>query len=93
MMLPAKVEHPYAAETFMNYVYDPEVAAKICAYVNYISPVEGVREILEKDDPKLAENELIFPSDDTLASLHPFVDLDEDEERRMNEAMQAVVGA
>ena len=25
----------------MNYVYDPEVAARIAAYVNYISPVEG----------------------------------------------------
>ncbi len=28
MMMPAKVEHPYAAETMMNYVYDPEVAAR-----------------------------------------------------------------
>ena len=28
MMMPAKVEHPYAAETMMNYVYEPEVAAK-----------------------------------------------------------------
>ena len=37
MMLPAKVEHPYAAETMMNYVYEPEVAALICAYVNYIA--------------------------------------------------------
>ena len=27
MMMPAKVEHPYAAETMMNYVYEPEVAA------------------------------------------------------------------
>ena len=29
MMMPAKVEHAYAAETMMNYVYEPEVAAKI----------------------------------------------------------------
>ena len=28
MMMPAKVEHPYAAETMMNYVYEPEVAAQ-----------------------------------------------------------------
>ena len=41
MMMPAKVEHPYAAETMMNYVYEPEVAATIAAYVNYLSPVEG----------------------------------------------------
>src|SRR4051795_2680388 len=60
MMMPAKVEHPYAAETMMNYVYEPKVAAIICAYVNYISPVEGVKEILAETDPKLAENDLIF---------------------------------
>ena len=73
MMLPAKVEHPYAAETMMNYVYEPEVAAVICAYVNYISPVEGVQEILEKTDPKLAENPLIFPPDDVASrQLHPY---------------------
>ena len=24
----------------MNYLYDPEVAAKLAAYVNYISPVK-----------------------------------------------------
>src|SRR3954452_11889413 len=41
MMMPAKVAHPYAAETMMNYVYEPAVAAKIAAYVNYISPVKG----------------------------------------------------
>ena len=31
MMMPAKVEHPYAAETMMNYLYDPKVAAKLAA--------------------------------------------------------------
>ena len=56
----------------MNYVYEPEVAATIAAYVNYISPVKGVKEILLKDDPKLANNPLIFPPDDVAARLHPY---------------------
>src|SRR3954454_22112686 len=51
MMMPAKVEHPYAAETMFNYLYDPVVAAKLAAYVNYISPVKGAKEELEKTDP------------------------------------------
>jgi spermidine/putrescine transport system substrate-binding protein len=93
MLMPAKASDPYAAETYMNYVYDPQVAARIAAYVNYVTPVRGAKEELMKKDPKLAENELIFPSDETLANLHPFVNLTEDEERQMNEAMQAVVGA
>jgi spermidine/putrescine transport system substrate-binding protein len=93
MMLPAKVEHPYAAETFMNYVYDPEVAAKICAYVNYISPVDGVREILEKEDPKLAENELIFPPDEVRAKLHAYPNFTAEEESTVAEEMAKVTGA
>jgi spermidine/putrescine transport system substrate-binding protein len=93
MLIPKKAENPYAAEVYMNYVYDPEVAAKIAAYVNYVTPVVGAKEILAKQDPKLASNQLIFPDDETLAQLHPYVNLNEDEERQMNEAMQAVVGA
>ncbi len=38
MMIPAKAAHPYAAETMMNFVYEPEVAAKITKAINYISP-------------------------------------------------------
>jgi spermidine/putrescine transport system substrate-binding protein len=93
MLMPAEATNPYAAEVYMNYVYDPEVAARIAAWVNYVTPVVGAKEALMKSDPKLAENQLIFPSDETLANLHPYVNLDEDEERQMNEAMQAVVGA
>src|SRR4051794_960976 len=46
MMMPQKPPHPYAAETMMNYVYDPAVAAKIAAYVNYVTPVKGAKEEL-----------------------------------------------
>jgi spermidine/putrescine transport system substrate-binding protein len=93
MMLPAKVEHPYAAETMMNYVYEPEVAAVICAYVNYISPVEGVQEILERSDKKLAENPLIFPPPDVASKLHAYPALSPGDERQMQEAMAQVTGA
>ena len=93
MMMPKGVEHAYAAETMMNYVYDPEVAATIAAYVNYISPVKGVKEILEKKDPKLAKNPLIFPPDEIAAKLHPYPALSPKDEQTMQEAMAKVTGA
>jgi spermidine/putrescine transport system substrate-binding protein len=93
MMMPIEVEHPYAAETMMNYVYEPEVAATIAAYVNYIPPVKGVKEILEKKDPKLAENPLIIPPDDVAAKLHPYPALSPKDEQTMQEAMAKVTGA
>jgi spermidine/putrescine transport system substrate-binding protein len=93
MMLPAKVEHPYAAETMMNYLYDPEVAAKLAAYVNYFSPVKGVREILTKTDAKLAENPLIFPPDDVQQRLYATPGVSAADQRAAQEAMAKVTGA
>jgi spermidine/putrescine transport system substrate-binding protein len=77
----------------MNYVYEPEVAAKIAAYVNYIPPVKGVKEIFEESDPELAENQLIFPPDDVASNLHPYPALSPGDEREMQEAMAQVTGA
>ena len=93
MMIPKGAKSPYGAEVFMNYVYEPEVAAKIAAYVNYVTPVKGTRDILAKDDPELAENPLVFPDSATLGRLSGYPNLTVEEERQMDEAFQAVVGA
>jgi spermidine/putrescine transport system substrate-binding protein len=93
LMMPAKVEHAYAAETMFNYLYDPEVAAKLAAYVNYISPVKGAKEILEKTDPDIANNELIFPPPEIQAKIHAYPNLSPADERTMQEAMAKVTGA
>ena len=60
------------ASTYMNSVYDPAVAAKIAAYVNYVTPVKGAKEELAKTDPETASNTLIFPDDALLAQLHQY---------------------
>jgi len=95
MMLPAKVANPYAAETMMNYCYQPEVAAKIAAYVNYISPVKGIEEILAKDKEtaELVKSPLIFPPEDVRSRLHPYPALSPEDEQAMQEAMAKVTGA
>ncbi|MEA2448580.1 MAG: spermidine/putrescine transport system substrate-binding protein [Thermoleophilaceae bacterium] len=93
MMLPQKPPHPYAAETFMNFVYEPKIAAQIAAEVNYVTPVKGAQEELAKIDPKLASNPLIFPSDADRAKLQPYPQLSPEDERTMVEEMQKVTGA
>ena len=40
----------------MDYYYEPEVAAEVAAYVNYICPVQGAQAEMEKIDPELAES-------------------------------------
>jgi len=93
MMIPAKAAHPYAAETMMNYVYDPAVAAKLASYITYISPVEGAAEIIRKTDPKLADSPLIFPSEALRKKFHPYPNLSPADERAMEERMAQVTGA
>jgi spermidine/putrescine transport system substrate-binding protein len=91
--MPAGVEHPYAAETMMNYLYEPEVAATLAAYINYISPVKGAQEILMDRDPEIAENELIFPPPEVQERLRSYPTLSPADEREMQEAMARVTGA
>jgi spermidine/putrescine transport system substrate-binding protein len=93
LMMPKHLAHPYGAELLMNYYYEPEVAAKVAAYVNYISPVEGAKEVLLKTDPDIANNPLIFPPDDVRKRLFPYPNLSPQDERTMQNAMANVTGA
>ena len=61
MVIPVGAPNPTAAEAWIDYVYDPVNQAQIEAYVNYVSPVEGTKEVLLKQEPAVAENPLIFP--------------------------------
>ena len=68
-MLIPKGGDVFTASTYMNFVYDPKIAAQIAAYVNYVTPVKGAKEEAAKIDPKLAANPLIFPDDATLSKV------------------------
>jgi spermidine/putrescine transport system substrate-binding protein len=93
MVIPKGAKNIDAAAQWMNFVYDPEQAAQITAYVQYVSPVEGVREQLEKIDPALAENPLLFPDAATLAQTQTFAQLPDDVEAEYDAAFSAITGA
>jgi spermidine/putrescine transport system substrate-binding protein len=71
-MLIPKHGNTYIASVYMNYVYDPKVAAEIEDYVNYICPVKGADKVLLKTDPGVAKNTLIFPTPAMRKQLHQF---------------------
>ncbi len=62
----------YTASTLINWYYDPKIAAEAADYINYISPVSGAKEALLAIDPDVANNVLIFPTDEMLAQAHLF---------------------
>ena len=75
----------------MNYVYEPEVQANIAEYVNYVTPVEGVKPILAKREPELAKNQLIFPSASFTKKCSPTPTLEGEEEQNVIKAFNAVL--
>ncbi len=67
MVIPVGAPNTAAALAFMNFAYRPEVQADIADYVNYVTPVDGVKEVLAKrGDTDLANDPLIFPSEKSL---------------------------
>ncbi len=89
-------ENGAAVEKWIDYVYDPVNAARITASVQYISPVKGVREELAKlgsEGAALAEDELLFPSDATIARLQGWGALSEEEEAKFDERFAEITGA
>ena len=69
MLVPLGASVP-TASTYMNFVYDPKIAAQIAVGTSFISSVKGVKEEAVKLDPKSSENTLIFPTDDMLSQMH-----------------------
>ena len=78
------------AETLMNYYYEPEVAAEVAAWVNYITPVVGAQEVAAELYPELADNQLIFPNEQTLSQAHIFRTLDSSDDQAFNAEFQRV---
>jgi spermidine/putrescine transport system substrate-binding protein len=69
MLIPTGGSVP-TASTYMNFVYDPKIAAQIAVGTSYMVAVKGVKEEAVKLDPDSANNPLIFPDDETLSQVH-----------------------
>jgi spermidine/putrescine transport system substrate-binding protein len=70
MCIPVGVENPVDAITYMDYVYDPEVAGMIASWVNYFTPVPDAAQYV--DPPELADSNLIFPTEEDLANTYTY---------------------
>ncbi len=92
MVIPVGAPNPQAAQAFMEFAYDPVVQADIAEWVNFVTPVKGAKEELASRDPKLAENELIFPSEEFHEGCSQARSLDPEEEQEITLAFEKVLG-
>ncbi|WP_327244097.1 ABC transporter substrate-binding protein [Streptomyces sp. NBC_01320] len=93
LLVPVKARHKTNAEKLIDYYYEPSVAAKLAAYINFVCPVDGVRDELAKIDQAMADNVLILPDKQMAARSHAFRSLTSKEETAYEEKFAKLIGA
>lgn len=92
-IVPMGSSHKTNVEKLINHYYDKQTAADlILGGVVYVSPVDGIQEIVAAKDAALAANELIFPSAELQAKLQHFRSLSFEEHTAYSDAFNKAVG-
>lgn len=92
MLVPSTSRRKKNAEAVMNFYYDPEVAAEVAAYINYLCPVSGAQEAMVAIDPELAENPYIFPTEEFLSQTYVFMELTPEQNEEYERLFQTAIG-
>ncbi|MBL1108101.1 spermidine/putrescine ABC transporter substrate-binding protein [Streptomyces sp. 5-8] len=93
LCIPNKARHKTNAERLIDFYYEPEQAAALAAYINYVTPVDGVKPYLAKIDQDAADNPLIVPDKAMQAQSHAFRSLSQKEETAYEEKFAKLTGA
>ena len=102
LAIPKAAKHPLDAITYMDYVYRPEVAAKLAEYIAYMTPVPASKELLQAEAAKaegedkayledLVTNPLVYPTEADLASTKRYRSLTVEEEQVWDSIFQPIV--
>ena len=96
LMIPNLAGHKRNAEKLVDHYYDPEVAAELAIWVNYVCPVPAAREVLassrDEETAALAEDPLIFPDDALRKRLAIARDITSEERSAFAKRWNAIVG-
>jgi spermidine/putrescine transport system substrate-binding protein len=91
MVIPVGAPNPTAAEAWMNYVYDPRNQAQITNYNYYVSPVAGVKQVLQQQNSPAVKSQLVFPSKQFTAKCDTAPSLTPAELQKVTQAFDAVI--
>ncbi|WP_327378345.1 extracellular solute-binding protein [Streptomyces sp. NBC_01216] len=96
LMIPNLASHKANAEALVDYYYEPEVAAELAAWVNYVCPVPAARDVLadsgDEELAALAEDPLIFPDGAMRSRLAIARDLTSEERAEFTRRWNSIVG-
>ncbi|MFB6830839.1 polyamine ABC transporter substrate-binding protein [Streptomyces hydrogenans] len=96
LMIPNLARHKANAEKLVDYYYEPEVAAELAAWVNYVCPVPAAQNVLadsgDEELAALAEDPLIFPDREMRSRLSIARDITASERKDMAKRWNGIVG-
>lgn len=70
--IPKTSTHKAEAEAYINFLCDPEISYENCSYIGYSTPETAAKEMM---DPEITENEMYYPSEETIANTEVFINL------------------
>lgn len=96
LMIPNLARHKRNAEALVDHYYEPEVAAELAAWVNYVCPVPAARDVLasskDEETAALAEDPLIFPDEEMRRRLAIARDITSEERTEFAKRWNSIVG-
>ncbi|MFD7388791.1 spermidine/putrescine ABC transporter substrate-binding protein [Streptomyces sp. NPDC059852] len=93
MLIPNKARHKTNAERLIDYYFEPRPAAELAAYINFVCPVDGVKDELAKLDEDAANNPLILPDKAMQAKSRAFRSLSSKEDTEFEGKFAKLTGA
>ncbi|WP_283134246.1 polyamine ABC transporter substrate-binding protein [Rhizohabitans arisaemae] len=101
MMIPKGAANPVDALALMDYLYKPDTAAQLAEFIQYVTPVPAVKDVLSAkvgslsgEDKKAMElmvsSSAIFPSDADYARLRSYKTLSNAEEQSFQNIFQPI---
>jgi len=87
MCIPTCAREKEAAETFINFLCDPEIAGANMDWICYGTPLSAAKEFI---DPEMVNDPVTYPSDEALANGSSFAYLPEDISRYMESLFMEV---
>jgi spermidine/putrescine transport system substrate-binding protein len=104
LCIPSTASHAVDALAYMDYVYRPEVAAKISETVQFVCPVPGAQKVIAQDAAAatgkrhtvldaMSTSPLVFPTKADQSKLRRLRVLDKEEEKQWNALFEPIYQA
>lgn len=93
MVIPIGAEHPVDAITLMDFFYRPQIAAMLTSWIQNVSPVPEAQQILRDQNDPVADNPLVFPTEEMYGRMRGYRVLEGGEQDRWDELFLAIYQA